>query len=124
MDITKEGAAVRCLASLAEESGAEMAEKLAPALWAGAEVQLVLSGVRDFDMLQKIVASTRAADGVNNVLTRTFSPEETVLTVELFGGNAQTLAAHLEARAKPRMQIQEVVAYRIKAAIGLEGTGK
>jgi hypothetical protein len=84
-------------------------------------VQLALSGVKDFDTLQKVVAAVRAADGVRNVLTRTFAAGEATLEVELFGGNAQTLAAQLEGRSKIPMQITEVAAYRIQASLAAEG---
>ncbi len=117
MDITKEGAAVRCFASASEEAGAALADKLAVALFEGAEVQLALTGVASFEALQGVLKAVRAADGVRNVITRTYSPAETVLDVELAGGNAQTLAAQLEARKTIAMDIKEVAAYRIEAAM-------
>ncbi len=122
MDITQEGASIRCLASLAEAAGAELSEKLAPALWEGAEVQLAVGNVKDFGVLQQVMAALRAVDGVRNVVTRSFAGTDAVYDVELAGGNAQTLAAQLEGRVKPSMDIKEVAAYRIEAALKTEGT--
>ncbi len=122
MDLLAESASIRCLANLAEASGTEMAQKLAPALWEGAEVQLALSGIRDFAMLQTIVAALKAADGVRNVTVRSFAAGAAVYDIDLAGGNAQTLAAQLEGRRKPPMDIKEVAAYRIEAVLTAEGT--
>jgi len=122
MDITQEGASIRCLSSLAEAAGAELSEKLAPALWEGAEVQLALGNVRDFSALQKVMTALRAVDGVRNVVNRSFAGTDAVFDLELAGGNAQTLAAQLEGRVKPSMDIKEVAAYRIEAALKTEGT--
>lgn len=121
MDVTKEGAAARCLSSLAGETGGELSEKLAPALWKGSEVQLVLAGVPDLSFLQRIVGGIRAADGVNNVVTRKLDPQESVLMVELYGGDAQTLAAQMEGRLKLPIQIGEVTAYRIVGTVKTAG---
>jgi len=122
MDITMEGASIRCLSSLAEAAGADMAEKLAPALWEGAEVELALANVKDFSALQSVMVALRAVDGVRNVVNRSFAGTNAVFDVELAGGNAQTLAAQLEGRVKPSMEIKETAAYRIEAAIKPEGT--
>lgn len=122
MDITQEGASIRCLSSLAEAAGAEMAEKLAPALWEGADVELALANVKDFSTLQSVMAALRAVDGVRNVVNRSFAGTNAVFDVELAGGNAQTLAAQLEGRVKPSMEIKETAAYRIEAALKPEGT--
>jgi hypothetical protein len=121
MDLLAESASIRCLASLAEASGAELAQKLAPALWEGAEVELAISGIKDFSTLQTVVGAIRAADGVRSVTVRSFAAGAAVLDVELAGGNAQTLAAQLEGKRKPPMEIKEVAAYRIEAVLAAEG---
>jgi hypothetical protein len=118
MDITQENAASRCLADLSEVAGGELSEKLAPALWESAEVQIAISGVKDFETMQKIVAAVRACDGVRNVVTRSFAAGEAVLDTELYGGNANTLSAQLEGRSKLPIEIKEVAAYRITAVLG------
>jgi len=125
MDITEENAAIRCLATMAEKAGNLLAEELAPALWKGAEVQLAVSGVKDFGMLRSVVKSVRSADGVRNVVTRTFASEagEAVFDVRLFGGNAQTLAANLDGRGTTPMEILEVAAYRIQASVARQEQG-
>ncbi len=121
MDIDDETAAIRCLAQLAEGIGIGIAEKLAPALWEGAEVQLAVAGVKDFAALQGLVGAVRSADGVRNVITRTFADGAAVLDVELAGGNANTLAANLEGRSRVPLEIREIAAYRIDAAIKPSG---
>ncbi len=118
MDLTKENAAVRCLSQLAAESGEMLADRLAPALFEGAELQLVVAGVGSFGRLQGLVDSVRAADGVRQVITRSFAPDESVLDVELGWGNAQTLAAQLAAKVRPGFEIIEVTAYNIRATLG------
>jgi hypothetical protein len=124
MDITQENAASRCLADLSETAGGELSEKLAPALWEGAEIQIAVSGVKDFETMQKIVAAIRACDGVRNVLTRSFAAGEAVLDTELYGGNANTLAAQLEGRSKIPFEIKEVAAYRIQAVLAAQGAAQ
>ena len=121
MDLLAESASIRCLANLAEASGTELAQKLAPALWEGAEVELAISGIKDFSTLQTVVGAVRAADGVKSVTVRSFAAGAAVLDVELAGGNAQTLAAQLEGKRKPPMDIKEVAAYRIEAVLAAEG---
>ncbi len=116
MDLSKESAALRCLAELSAEAGQELAARLGPALFEGAELQLVLEGLEDFARLKGVVDTVRAADGVKQVITRSFAAE-TVLDVELAWGNAQTLAAHLEAQKGTPMNITEITAYRIRAAV-------
>ena len=74
--------------------------------------------------MQTVVAAVRAADGVRNVIVRSFAAGAAVLDVELAGGNAQTLAAQLEGKRKPPMDIKEVAAYRIEAVLALEGAQK
>jgi len=122
MDLEAGTAATRCLTGLSEASGAELAQKLAPALWEGAEVQLAISGIKDFATLQSVVAALRAVDGVRDVTVRTFAGGAAELDCDLASGNAQTLAASLEGKRKPPMEIKEVAAYRIEAVLSAEGT--
>jgi len=117
MDLTKENAAVRCLARLAEEAGTPLAEKLAPALWEGSEARLEVAGVKDFARLQDIVKVVRACDGVRNIVTRSFAGGTAVLDVELASGNANTLSAQLDAQKRVPMTVNEVAAYAIKASV-------
>jgi hypothetical protein len=118
LDITSENAAVRCFASMSEAVGEKLALNLAKALFEGAEVQVAVSGVPSFDALQNVMKAVRSADGVRNVVTRSYAGEDAVLDVELAGGNAQTLAASLEGRNKiAPMTIKEVASYRIVAAL-------
>ncbi len=124
MDLQEEGAAIRCLAQLAEAAGNELAEKLAPALWESAEVQVEVTGVNDFVALQTLMGGLRGADGVRNVNTRSFAGGVASFDVELSGGNAQTLAAQLEGRHKPSLEIKEVAAYRIVAALATAAGGQ
>jgi hypothetical protein len=121
MDIDEDTAALRALSRMAEETGGEFAEKLAPALWEGAEVQVAVAGVADFALLQRLIGAVRSADGVRNVVTRSFADGAAVLDVELAGGNANTLAANLEGRSRIPLEIREIAAYRIEAAVKPSG---
>lgn len=124
MDLQEEGASIRCLAQVAEAAGAEIAAKLAPALWENAEVQIEVAGVADFNALQAVMNGLRGADGVRNVNSRSFAAGTATFDVELSGGNASTLAAQLEGRRKPPMDIKEVAAYRIVAALETAAGGQ
>jgi hypothetical protein len=55
------------------------------------------------------------------VTVRSFAGGAAVYDIALAGGNAQTLAAQLEGRAKPPMDIKEVAAYRIEAVLTAGG---
>jgi len=115
MDLSKEMAATQNLTRMTEEAGAEISEKLAPALWEGASVVIALSGITGFDALNVLVETVRSLDGIGSVTTRSFTAGEAVLDVELRHGNASTLAAQMEA-AKTPFEIKEVAADRIVAA--------
>jgi len=117
MELSREMAAVRCLSGMADVSGADFAEKLAPALWEGAELQYAVAGVRDFDALQALIKAVRAVDGVSSVTARTFAAGEAVLDVELSHGDAATFAAGAEKSKAVRVSIKEVAAYRVAAEI-------
>lgn len=115
MDLSKEMAATQNLTRMTEEAGAEIGEKLAPALWEGASVVIALSGVTGFDALNALVEAVRSLDGIGSVTTRSFNAGEAVLDVDLRHGNASTLAAQMEAGKTP-FEIKEVAADRIVAA--------
>jgi len=115
MDLSKEMAAGQCLSRMTDAAGPELAEKLAPALWEGASVQIVLNPIAGFDELNRAVEAVRALDGIQSVITRSFIGGEAILDVDLRHGNATTLASQMEA-GRVAFEIKEVAADRIQAA--------
>ncbi len=125
MDLSREMAANMCFAKMTEEAGKEISEKLAPALWEGASVQIVVTGISAFEQLNRIVEAVRALDGVQSVVTRSFAGGQAVLDTDLRHGNASTLSAQLEASRMAGFEITEVAADRIEAAVApKEGESK
>ena len=107
-DFSGDAATAKATARVAEEASVELAGTIAAKLYESVSVLITVNGITNLNKLEDLRKTVRYLDGVSDAKTRDFAEGSAQIELTLKYGNAQLIAAKLEALKDWKIKVNEV----------------
>jgi len=116
-DISSEGATGKTTAKVAEEASKELAGTIAAKLYESVSVLVTVNGISSLNKLEDFRKAVRYLDGVSEARTRDFTEGSAQIELTLKYGNAQLIAAKLEALKDWKIKVNEAGGHAVMCTV-------